>query len=101
MMKYPLQDDGTKIIFETNEKCIKISTSTGNEKSNRLELPISFFIKNRKKTDLVDQSRWSYSTKNAIRISCEGATTKGALISVKAIKGNNIFEVGANERFCK
>jgi len=90
----PLQDDGTKIIFETNEKCIKISTSTGNEKSNRLELPISFFIKNRKKTDLVDQSRWSYSTKNAIRISCEGATTKGALISVKAIKGNNIFEVG-------
>lgn len=43
---------------------------------------------------MVDQSRWSYSTKNAIRISCEGATTKGALISVKAIKGNNIFEVG-------
>jgi hypothetical protein len=43
---------------------------------------------------LVDQSRWSYSTKNAIRISCEGATTKGALISVKAIKGIIFLKLG-------
>lgn len=88
----PLQDDGTKIIFETNENCIKISTPTGNEKSNCLELPISFFIKNRKKTDLVDKYRWGYSTKNVIRISCEGATTKGALITVKA-KKNTVVEI--------
>lgn len=90
----PLQDDGTKIIFETNEKCIKISTSTGNEKSNRLELPLSNFLKSRQSVDLVNNKRSYYDNQGSIRIICDGATTKGALVTVKAKKSTAIEVVG-------
>ena len=88
-------NDGTKIIFETSEKCIKISTSKGSEKKNRLEFPISNFLKNRIKIPLGNGTfRWAYNAQNIIKISCEGATTKGALILIKAKKGTTTEVVG-------
>ncbi len=88
----PLQDDGTKLIFETNESCIKISTNRGGENSNYLELPLSSFLKNRQSVNLGSSKRIYYNNLESIRISCNGATTKGALITVKA-KKNTVVEI--------
>lgn len=92
----PLTDDGTELLFESNDPSIKISTSTGKEKKNRVKIQLKNFLSLQENRDLGKGGgvRKFYIKEDILRISCEGDTTRGATIVVKARKGNIEEEVG-------
>lgn len=92
---FPLSDDGTNLIFEASDPAIKISTVNGNEKQKKLQIPLKDFLSKQLSKDLgvLNGVRKYYVKEDHIRVTCEGATTNGAYIQVKAKRNKDTEEI--------